>query len=415
MINEKQTINNKQLKTKNEERTMKIIIFDGTFKTTAFIRRLIQGLIKANHEVFVLGFNEVNPNPIGGVNYVKLGNNQNKFSFLKTGLSWAMKSNAWLKYLNYFLKSNKKYIQQLNLEKALHHIQPDMVHLQWVSNIGLFEPFLEKKQYNFVLSQRGYQTNVRPFVNQENFEYLEKWLPKFKGFHSVSKAISKVGDKIYKHPQKIDQVVYTGLDFIKFQYQDAITKNQHLKIISVGRPHWKKGYDIAIRSLSQLKLKGIDFLYQIVGGKGDEELLFLINELNLTHQVELLDQKPQQEVFNLMQSADVFLLPSLEEGIANVAVEAMALGVPVISTDCGGMQELITHHKEGWIVPTYDIDAIADQLFYFSQLAENKIREVKKAARKKIEKQHNEEQMVNGMLDLYNQVTKENKNQASKF
>ena len=130
----------------------------------------------------------------------------------------------------------------------------------------------------------------------------------------------------------------------------------------------------------------------------------MIEELNLTKQVELTNQMPQQEVFNLMQSADVFLLPSLEEGIANVAVEAMALGTPVISTDCGGMQELITHQKEGWVVPIYDTEALAEELINFSSLSVQEIMAIKENALKKVKDQHNEERMVNGMIQLYNKV-----------
>ena len=50
-----------------------------------------------------------------------------------------------------------------------------------------------------------------------------------------------------------------------------------------------------------------------------------------------------------MQMADVLLITSIEEGLPNVAVEAMALGLPVVSTTCGGMEELITNGTEGWL------------------------------------------------------------------
>jgi colanic acid/amylovoran biosynthesis glycosyltransferase len=105
-----------------------------------------------------------------------------------------------------------------------------------------------------------------------------------------------------------------------------------------------------------------------------------------------------------MSSADVFLLPSIEEGIANVAVEAMALGCPVISANCGGMEELITYDKEGWIVPVYDSKAMAAQILEFSQMESCEISKIKKQARLKVEQQHTEEQMVEGMVRLYSRV-----------
>jgi colanic acid/amylovoran biosynthesis glycosyltransferase len=279
-----------------------------------------------------------------------------------------------------------------------------VVHVQWVSNISLFEDLLKPQTYKFVLSQRGYQTNVRPFVDKANFDYLQTWLPHFSGFHSVSQAISKEGNKIYKSTNKIDQVVYTGLDLSKFDFNSLVVKNEVLEIISVGRPHWKKGYDIAIKAMAELKVQGLQFHYQIIGGENDQELLFLIEDLGLTSDVELLPKLPQQKVFELMSSAGVFLLPSIEEGIANVAVEAMALGCPVISTNCGGMEELITHQKEGWIVSVYDEEAMAEQIIVFNQLDSEYIQSIKDAARLKVKQQHTEMKMVEGMMKLYDRV-----------
>jgi colanic acid/amylovoran biosynthesis glycosyltransferase len=220
----------------------------------------------------------------------------------------------------------------------------------------------------------------------------------------VSQAISKEGDKIYNSPNKIDQVVYTGLDLSRFAFNPLVVQNKVLKIISVGRPHWKKGYDIALKAFALLKKKGLQFNYQIIGAEGNQELLFLRKDLDLETEVKFLPKLPQQKVFEMMSSSDFFLLSSIEEGIANVAVEAMALGCPVISTNCGGMEELITHQKEGWIVPVYDDNAMAAQILEFSQLDSEYIQSIKHAARLKVEQQHTEMKMVEGMMRLYNRV-----------
>ncbi|MGB5982870.1 MAG: glycosyltransferase family 4 protein [Nonlabens sp.] len=383
---------------------MKIILFDGTFETTAFIRRLMQGLINANHQIFILGFNERLSNPVSGVNYISLGSNQNKIRFIKTSLSWAVQSKSLINSLKYIFLNNKSKVQQSNLEAAFNSIQPDIVHLQWVSNIPLFEDFLKKSTHRFILSQRGFQTNIRPFVNSDNYNYLKKWLPYFNGFHSVSNAISNKGDHMYNDHNKIDHVVYTGLDMDQIEYSKKEPDSDVFQIISVGRQHWVKGYDHAIKAMSLLLNKNIKFKYSIVGAQGDEELLFLVDDLNLRDCVELLPKLPQNEVFKLINRSSVLLMPSLEEGIANVAVEAMALGTPVISTNCGGMEELITHNETGWIVPVYEEEALAHQILEFTRLSNHDVLNVVNFARAKVEKQHSEEQMVEGMLELYQKV-----------
>ncbi len=388
---------------------MKITIFDGSFKTTAFIRRLMQGLVKAGLQVSVIGFNEENPNPVSGVTYVSLGSNQNKTRFIKTSLRLALRTGSLLRIattLKLLTKGKRKVLQKQNLDLVLNNLQPDIVHLQWTSLLPRMEPYFESRSFKIVLSQRGFHTNVRPFVDAQNFEYLQRWYPQLDGIHSVSKAISRVGQKIGVPKTKIDHVVYTGLNLENFPFHPEIAKNKELQLLSVGRPHWKKDYPTAIKACAILKEKNIAFHYTIVGGQGDEESLFLMHELGLENHITLTGKLPQKEVFRRMKAADLFLLPSIEEGIANVAVEAMALGTPVVSTNCGGMEELITHNQEGWIVPTRDEKALAAAVQNFIVLKETEIKAVIQVTREKVEKQHQEAKMVSDMIKLYEAVMK---------
>ena len=224
------------------------------------------------------------------------------------------------------------------------------------------------------------------------------------GFHSVSKAIAANGNRIWNAPKKIDHIIYTGLNLDEIPFSKNYNRSNPLKILSIGRAHWIKGYDYALRSCKLLKEKGISFQYTIIGGAGDEELQFLVADLGLKNCVVLEKRKPQSVVFSLMQEASLLLMPSLEEGIPNVVVEAMAIGLPVISTDCGGVVELISTEKEGWIVPTREPQAIAEAIETFVNMPFQKIEEVRLAAQKKVEQQHNEKQMVKGMEELYYEV-----------
>jgi colanic acid/amylovoran biosynthesis glycosyltransferase len=102
-----------------------------------------------------------------------------------------------------------------------------------------------------------------------------------------------------------------------------------------------------------------------------------------------------------MRSSSALVLPSLEEGIANVAIEAMAVGLPVISTNCGGMAELIEDHKSGYLVPVNNKRALADAIINFSQENLETINELRQKARQKVEVQHNTAKMVEDMEKLY--------------
>lgn len=390
--------------------SLKIILFDGSFATTTFINRLAKGLAQ-KHQVYILGFNEHLNNPIDKVFYIPLGSNQSAFRFIKTSLYWGYKQQGILgifKTLFTFLNNPRKTLQQRNLTTALAHIKPDVIHLQWPSLLPWFEKVLENQTYPVVLSQRGFHINVRPFVNQENLNYLQKWFPTIAGFHSVSKAISKVGDSIWSSPKKIDHVVYSGFDLKELPFSPPIKQKELLEIISVGRTHWIKGYTDAIEALAILKEKGITFSYTLIGASGDEELMYLIDHFSLQNEVVLSPKITQTEVYQAMLDSSLFLLPSIEEGLPNVVVEAMFLGVPVISTNCGGVPELITDGVEGWLVPTRNPKAMADAIEHFVTLSTATIEKVTLAARKKVEVQHHEQQMCLEMEALYLKVSGRN-------
>ncbi|WP_339699857.1 glycosyltransferase family 4 protein [uncultured Marixanthomonas sp.] len=385
---------------------MKILIFDGSFKTTPFINRLMKGLVQ-EHQVFVLGYNERLSRPIPGVHYISLGSNQNKLRFVTTTLSKVLcskKMSFLLPTIKRLALGKRKALQQQNLDLTIQTIAPDVIHLQWPSVIPWFESILLEKKIPVVLSQRGFHSNVRPFVDQENFNYLKTWFPYITGFHSVSKAISINGDKVWESPNKIDSIIYTGVAINQISFHSTYKVLQPIQLLSIGRPHWVKGYDYALQACKLLKEQGLAFHYTIIGGKGDEELQFLIHDLGLQNSVTLENRLPQTAVFKNMRNASLLLMPSLEEGLPNVLVEAMAVGLPVLSTNCGGVPELIEHGVNGWMIPIRNPTAMAEGILNFTNLSENEIESVRRAARKKIEKQHNEAQMIKDMVGFYSMV-----------
>lgn len=391
-------------------KSFKIILFDGSFATTTFINRLAKCLAQ-KHEVYILGFNGHIKKPIDKVFYIPLGSNQSTFRFIKTSLYWGFKQQGVLGILKMcfaFLNTPRKNLQQRNLGAALAHIKPDVIHIQWPSVLPWFEKVLENQTYPVVLSQRGFHINVRPFINQENLNYLQKWYPTIAGFHSVSKAISKVGDSLWSSPQKIDHVVYSGFEVDQLPFTLPKQQRGVLKLISVGRPHWIKGFDDALLACAHLKEKGIAFSYTLIGASGDEELMYLIDHFSLQAEVVLSPKITQTEVYQAMLDSSLFLLPSIEEGLPNVVVEALFLGVPVISTHCGGVPELITDGVEGWLVPTRNPKAMAQAIEHFVTLSTATIEKVALAARKKVEVQHHEQQMCLEMEALYLKVSGRN-------
>ena len=124
------------------------------------------------------------------------------------------------------------------------------------------------------------------------------------------------------------------------------------RLVAVGSLLWLKGFEDALLAVKALVDRGFDVRFDLVGeGRDRQRLLFAVHDLGLEERVTLHGQQPPEKVRELLRQAHVFIVSSFSEGIANVALEAMACGVPVVSTDCGGMPEVITDGEHGLFVP----------------------------------------------------------------
>lgn len=388
---------------------LSVLIFDGSEKKSTFINRLIKGLIQHGHKVTVAEFHSDKKNRIKGVSYINLGSERKKIKLIinsgKLLLQTLFKTSSYSRFSNLtsgFVKFDINSIRKVNLFNAILKTKADIVHLQWLSLLPFCEELLDKGLTKFVLSQRGTHINVRPFIDEENYNYLKKIFAKIDGFHSVSEAMKQKSKLIYSDDNKIDEVVYSGLNIKNIDFNTKYSKDKSIELLSVGRPHWIKGYTSMIQVCSELKKRKIDFNFTIVGANNNEdELIYLISQYDLEDRIELIPKISQEEVFQLMKSSSALVLPSLEEGIANVAIEAMAVGLPVISTNCGGMAELIEDDKSGYLVPVNNKKALVDAIVKFRQEDLEKINELRKNARQKVEVQHNTSKMIQDMEKLY--------------
>jgi colanic acid/amylovoran biosynthesis glycosyltransferase len=385
-------------------------MFDGSFKTTAFINRLISGLQNNHHNLHVIGFNTKCKNRIKGVNYVDLGNEDNKINFiyvsLKLALASLFKPNGFsriLKVLIAIIKSDGSTLKRINVLNSIHGIDADILHIQWPSLLSFCEMILDKTSCKIILSQRGYHINVRPFVEKDNINFLKEWYPHIDAFHSVSKATREKSNLIFHSTNKLDKVIYSGIDYNTIPFFENYSKGGILKIISVGRPHWIKGYSFMIKVCEELKNRKINFQYTIIGAKANEELTYLVEEFGLSSHVKLTSKLPQQDVFTMIRESSLFVLPSIEEGLANVVIEAMTIGIPVITTNVGGMPEIVNHNTTGWLVPYNDVQSSVKQIEDFIKLDNKTVENIRVNARKKIEEQHNINNMILEFESLYYQ------------
>jgi glycosyltransferase involved in cell wall biosynthesis len=138
---------------------------------------------------------------------------------------------------------------------------------------------------------------------------------------------------------------------------------QPFRILCVGRLTPAKGQRVLIDACRQLRNNGRDFRLVIVGTGPDEaELKALVNQYGLDDLVQFTGALNQEQVIAHYAKADAFALPSFSEGIPVVLMEAMASGVPCVTTRITGIPELIRDGVDGLLVTPSDADELADAL-----------------------------------------------------
>jgi colanic acid/amylovoran biosynthesis glycosyltransferase len=146
---------------------------------------------------------------------------------------------------------------------------------------------------------------------------------------------------------------------------------------------------------------GVPIRFDIIGeGPDRQRILYTVHDLDLQSDVHLLGKLSPEAIREVLRRSDIFLFSSLSEGISNAVLEAMACGVPVVTTDCGGMREVVGDGVEGFVVPTRDVKAIAYALRKLAIDAELR-HQMGKAGRKRVLQEFSLEHQKLQFLKLY--------------
>jgi colanic acid/amylovoran biosynthesis glycosyltransferase len=165
-------------------------------------------------------------------------------------------------------------------------------------------------------------------------------------------------------------VLHSGIECGKFRYHERrLVEGEPVRILTIGRLTEKKGISYAIQAVARVIASGRNLSFTIIGeGPQRAELQRLIEELGVSEFVKLIGWRTHEEVVGLIETAHVLLAPSVtgadgdEEGIPNSVKEAMATGMPVLSTNHGGIPELVEDGVSGYLVTERDAEAMADRL-----------------------------------------------------
>lgn len=381
----------------------KIAIYSGAIPSTTFIERLIEGIASSENKILLFGYQEKSKKyPKNIAIYSYFNKFQKLFILIKYSILLFLFKNDEKKKIDKIIsqKQNNSSLTKIKYYPVLYH-KPDVFHLQWAKSV---EDWIWVQDFGIklILSLRGTHITISPKADEYLLQKYQEIFPKIDGFHAVSQSMKNEVLQYKIHPDKI-KVIYSGLDFDKLNFNNEV-KNGKLKIISIGRSHWVKGYNYALDACKILRDEKIDFQYTIVGVDNNEELIFQRNQLQLEENVVFEKHLSFSQIINKIHSSDIVLLSSIEEGIANVVIEAMALGTIVISTNCGGMSEIISDNENGFLVPIRNAEAIAERIKFVNNLSNDKLTTIKYNARKTVEIKNNYKNSILQMKELYDEI-----------
>lgn len=249
-------------------------------------------------------------------------------------------------------KVNKKWIHQFlvqekfNIEVAFYEGMPTDFVNNSVQNS-------HKIAWLHTLQDRIYK--------DYNSSALEKALIKYSHFNAiigVSKSVCSSFTRFF--PELNPICCYNPIDEHKIIEKSHskiafIKKNHVLYFVAVGRLIEIKGFERLIDAFNKIKEKGYFFELNIIGdGELRTRLQDKINALRMHQEIKLLGF--QSNPYPYINQSDVLVCSSFQEGLSTVVIEALLLGTPVISTNCGGMDEIILQGKNGFITENTEED-----------------------------------------------------------
>ncbi len=382
---------------------MKICLVVNNFPSYSetFITNKVMGLAKKGHEITVVRTNNFVPEDIFKVYDFASYPIKIVDCIIPTSPSSLFKQ--VIKQPVLFFKSfsfnfnefKRNYLKHL-YKNIFESINADIVHFEFSGLAVNFLPAFEYIQAKKVVSCRGSAENVKLLSDKVRQLAIVDVFNKVNAIHCVSNTIKETilpycsqADKIFINHPSIDT---------DFFYPSTNAKtNVVMQILSVGRMTFQKGYIFGMLAMKELLNNGIQFKWTIVGdGPLKDEMLFHIHELGLTEQVILAGAKNRNEINQLLDTSDIFLLTSVTEGLPNVILEAMSKELPVVATKAGGVVEVIEDGVDGLLAELYDVKQIAQQIQSLIQNTPLQ-KQLGKAARTKIINQFN----IHKQMDVF--------------
>lgn len=263
----------------------------------------------------------------------------------------------------------------------------DLTHSFFAVPCG-FISLLLKWQYKipYIISPRG--ADVPGY--SERFESIYRMLtPLIKLIWKNARFVitnSKGLTELAKNsaPEQKFDVIFNGVDtnFYQPSRRTIEERKKDFIVLCASRLSKRKGIKYAVSGFAKIAGRYPQMKMIIAGGEGNamDELKTQVSDLGMDDKIKFFGHYTREQSPKIYNDADVFVMPSLNEGMSNNLLEALASGMPVLMTPVGGAEELVTDGENGFLIETENSDIIADKLEYLIENLE-KVDEMGRASR----------------------------------
>jgi glycosyltransferase involved in cell wall biosynthesis len=243
---------------------------------------------------------------------------------------------------------------------------PDLIYSHYLQNSSM--ALIAKQKYGLPIvgmehwSELGYEiiSNKVKYWAQNTYKDLDLLL-------TVSTALRINIEKNFS----VNSIIVNNMVGHEFSYVPTERKGKTVRYVTTGNLLPVKGFDNLIMAFGKLNLPSDSWTLNIIGGgKERDNLQKLIDSVGLSNNIHLLGRKSREGVIEMLHDSDVYIMSSRSETFGVAAIEALACGLPVIATDCGGARDFVTK-ENGKICAVDDIYKLSDAILYMYKYTGN--------------------------------------------
>ena len=237
---------------------------------------------------------------------------------------------------------------------------PDVIYSHYLHNTLKATPLRKKYNIPIVAMEHWSQMAYTP-IPKSSILTAKKVYSSINQLLTVSTALK---DNILRQIG-VDSTVVPNMVGKEFYYRaQNCTTRKTIQLITTGRLIPEKHFDMLIKAIANISSSTLSL--RIIGnGSEKNKLQRLITKLHIEDRVQLMGHKSKQEIVELLQDSDIFVLPSQSETFGVAYIEALACGLPIIATDCGGPRDIVTH-SNGLLIPTNNQQALEQAIIQMS-------------------------------------------------